>query len=80
MLRSAASAIASDVGAPTPDENRRARHRRLLHELEGQPAADAQDVPVQRQQPVAQRAADDLVHRVVAPDVLAGEERARRSA
>jgi len=31
-------------------------------------------VVVQRQQPVAQRAADDLVHRVVAPDVLAYEQ------
>ena len=39
-------------GRADADEDRRARHRGLLDELERQPPAHAQDVRVQRQQPV----------------------------
>src|SRR5215207_1671719 len=56
------------------DEDRGAGDGGLLHELERQAAAHAEDAVVQRQQPVEQGAADDLVHRVVAADVLAYEQ------
>ena len=42
MLRSAASSIASELGAPTPTRIGRAGHRGLLHQLVGEPAADAE--------------------------------------
>ena len=74
MLRSAASSTASDDGAPTADHDRGAGDGRLLHELERQPAADAEDVVAQREEPVERGAADDLVHRVVAADVLAHDQ------
>ena len=74
MLRSSARRTASELGRADADEDRDARDRRLLHELEAQPARDAQHVVVQRHEPVAQRAADHLVHRVVATDVLAHEQ------
>ena len=76
---SRASAIASEVGAPTPTRIGAARDRRLLDELEREPAADAEHELAQRHAAVEQRAADHLVHRVVAPDVLAhGEQGPRR--
>jgi hypothetical protein len=60
-------------GARRPDghEDRRAGDRRLLHELEGQPPAHAQNAVREGQEPAVQRVADHLVHRVVASDVLA---------
>ena len=78
MLRSAASSIASERRRADADEDRGAGDRRLLDELERQPPADAEDALAQREQPVEQRAADDLVHRVVAADVLARDEQRRR--
>jgi inner membrane transporter RhtA len=48
-----------------------AGHAGLLHELEGGPAADQQNVPGQGQPGRAQRPADHLVHRVVPAHVLA---------
>ncbi len=66
--------MAKRAGSPDPDQDGGAGHRRLLHQLERQPAAHAQDPFPQRQHPVEQGPADDLVHRVVAPDVLAGEQ------
>ena len=68
--RSPASSIASELGAPTPIRIGAPAHRRLLHELERQPSAHAQDVVGERQQAVDERPADHLVHRVVAADVL----------
>src|SRR4249920_2349648 len=56
------------------DEDGGACDGRLLDELEGQPAAHAQHAGVQRDEPVEEGPADDLVHRVVAPDVLADEQ------
>ena len=51
----------------------------LLDELEADPAGHEQDPVVERQLPGEQAAADELVERVVAADVLAQrEERARR--
>ena len=60
------------------DKDRRARHRSLLHELEREPAAHAQHPVASGKSPSQQRAADDLVHRVVAPHVLARAAAARR--
>ena len=60
------------------DEDRTARDRRLLHELEREPAAHAEHVLGERQQPVEERPADDLVHRVVAADVLARAQQLAR--
>src|SRR5439155_6720044 len=52
-------------------EQRAARDRSFLHELERQPAADAEHELRKGQQPRAECPADDLVERVVAADVLA---------
>ena len=65
------------------DEQRATGDGRLLHELERQPAADAEDRSLERKQPVAERPADHLVERVVPADVLAQAEQlavARRRA
>src|SRR5918993_9525 len=56
------------------DEHRAAYDRRLLDELEREAAADAENRTGQRQQPVEERPAHDLVERVVAPHVLANAE------
>src|ERR1700729_777824 len=56
------------------DQDRSPRDRGLLDELEREPAADAQQVISERHEPIEQCAADHLVHRVVAPDVLAGNQ------
>ena len=56
------------------DEQRAAGDGRLLDELEREAAADAEERAGERQQPVEERAADDLVERVVAADVLAHAE------
>ena len=60
------------------DEQRTARDGRLLHELEREPAADAEDRVGERQPAVEERPADHLVHRVVPADVLAQRRAARR--
>ena len=56
------------------DEKRATGDGRLLHELEREPAADAQHGIRERQAPSAERPANDLVHRVVPADVLAEAE------
>src|SRR4051794_13342021 len=61
-------------GGAHADQDRRARHRRLLNELERDPTAHAQDPALQRQLAVEQGSPDDLVHRVVAPHVLPGPQ------
>jgi hypothetical protein len=64
--------------SPHADEDRRARYGGLLHELEREPPAHAQDPLVQGRRAAQQRPADDLVHRVVAADVLPhGDQLAR---
>ena len=69
--RSAASSTASDDGAPTATSSGQPATGGLLDELEREAAADAEERARERQQPVEERAADDLVERVVAADVLA---------
>ena len=78
MPCSAASATASELGAPDGDEDRGARAGRLLHELEREAPAHAQHVTCEREPAVEQRPADDLVHRVVAPDVLPDDDELAR--
>ena len=48
---------------------------RLLHELEREAPADAQNRAREREHFLAERPADDLVHRVVSTDVLAQAEK-----
>ena len=62
------------------DEDRAAGERGLLHELEREPAAEAEDRVAQRQPAGAERPADDLVERVVPADVLAHADERRRRA
>jgi ATP-dependent Clp protease protease subunit len=62
-------------GRAHADEDRSPGDRRLLDQLERQAAAHAQHARVQRQVAVEQHAPDDLVQRVVAPDVLAHRQR-----
>ena len=52
------------------DEHRAPGDGRLLHELEREPPADAEDRPRERQEALAVGPAEDLVHRVVPADVL----------
>ena len=61
-------------------QHRDPRDRRLLHELERQPARHEQDLsPASGSSPFEQRVADQLVERVVPADVFArGEQRRRR--
>ena len=56
------------------DEDRAAGDCRLLDELEREPAADAEDRFGERHEPLAERPAEHLVHRVVAADVLTHAE------
>src|SRR5947209_17384236 len=65
-------------GGSDADEDRRAGDGGLLDELEGEAPADAEDPVVEGKGAVEERAADDLVHRVVAPDVLADAEQLAR--
>ena len=75
MLRSAASSTASEVGAPTPTRiGAPATAAFCTSSNESRPLTQSTD-PLQRQQAVEQRAADHLVHRVVAPHVLAEVDR-----
>ncbi len=74
MPRSAASSIASEVGAPTPTRIGAPATAAFCTSSNDSRPLTQSDVLVQRQQAVEQRAADDLVHRVVAPDVLAHEQ------
>ena len=53
------------------DEHGAAGDRSLLHQLEGQPPADAKNVLREREETGEERPADDLVDRVVTADVLA---------
>ena len=78
MPRSAASSIASEVGAPTPTRIGAPATAAFCDELEREPATHAEDLSGERQPPLPQRPADHLVHRVVAPDVLARGERLSR--
>ena len=75
--RSAASSTASDDGRADRDEHRAAGDGRFLDELEREPPADAEHVVGERQEPLEERPADDLVHRVVAADVLAHAQERR---
>ena len=57
------------------DQGRQPGHHGLLHQLEAGPPADHQDVPGQRQPPLAAGPADHLVDGVVPADVLAHDQR-----
>ncbi len=61
-------------GRADRDQHGAARDRRLLHQLEREPPADAEHRSREWQEPLAEGPAQDLVHRVVAADVLAGAE------
>ena len=63
-------------GCADSDEDRAARDGCFLHELEREPAADAEHCSRERQPVFTERPADDLVHRVVTADVLAQAEQA----
>ena len=62
-------------GCADSHEDRRAGHRGLLHELERDSPGHAEDRFAQRDAPFPQRPPDDLVHRVVPPDVLVQRDR-----
>ena len=74
MLRSVGQLHREGGRGAHGDQDRGAGDGGLLHELEGQPPADAENPVGQREQAVERGAADDLVHRVVAPDVLAHDQ------
>ena len=57
-------------GADSGDDRDPGRQR-LLHDLEGCASADHEYAPVERQVTVEEGTADDLVHRIVASDILA---------
>ena len=78
MPCSAASATASELGAPTATRIGAPATGGLLHELEREAPAHAEHVTGEREPAVEQRPADDLVHRVVAPDVLPDEHELAR--
>ena len=64
------------AGRRDRQKDRRAEHDRFLHELVADPARHGDDV-IGGGEPFLERPADQLVERVVAPDVLArGDERA----
>ena len=74
MPRSAASSIASEVGAPTPTRiGAPATAAFCTSSKESRPLTQ-RIAAVSGRPPVEQRAPDHLVHRVVAPDVLAHEQ------
>ena len=66
-------------GSADGDDDRAAGHGRLLDELEGKPAADADDLVRDGRSPSRKRPPDDLVERVVAADVLARVKKAAES-
>ena len=63
--------------SPDCDDDRTAGDRSLLHELEREPPAHAEDVIAKRQETVEEGPSDHLVHRVVTADVLARAHEAR---
>src|SRR5437016_4415912 len=62
-------------GGADRDKDRAAGYGGLLNEFERQPAADAKDIVGERQHLLPEGPADDLIHRVVAADVLAHAQR-----
>ena len=76
--RSAATAIASVLGAPTPTSTGAPATAAFCTSSNDSRPLTHSSRSVQRHQAVEQRPPDDLVHRVVAPDVLARQRRARR--
>ena len=75
--RSARSTAEAGGGADRDDHADPGGHR-LLHDLEADPAADAEHRRRRAPAPAQQPLADGLVHRVVPADVLADHDRGRR--
>ncbi len=68
---SSASVTASDVGAPTPTKTAAPAAADFWTSSKERPSADTEHSVVEGEEALGQRPADNLVHGVVAADVLA---------